>query len=408
MFWRLLAVGVAAIAVGIGFASVLTVGTGPEEPPAAPSSTDVLPAPAPTLDAPAIDTGAAVDQPNSAQVAQTDDETLVVAAADTGAQATSTPSATTSILISPGPTTPEPTTPPLASEPALPTPATQPPASAAADDNLTTESRSLDAVAAGDFDAVVAQLRGAAAGGDAEAAHDLAGLYVTGQGVGLDYTEAARLFKQAADTGIANAQYNYAVMLAYGLGLDADPEGALQWYQAAANQSHPEALFNLALSYVRGAGVDPDLLQAAHWFEQAAQESIAEANMELGRLYETGLDGAPDLEQARLWYERAQLTGVDGAGEALVRVIDQLASQQQAAPAQVSGLPTGDDTPATRAEIREIQQLLNEFDFDAGPEDGVIGEKTRTAIRSFQQAGGLPVDGRATRGLLVRLKSLVR
>jgi TPR repeat protein len=381
MLWRLLVVGVVAVAVGVGFAVVLTVGTEPEERLVATSRTDVLRELAPTLNAPAIDTTAVSDEPADAQAALPGDDTPAVATAD-------------------------PTKPPPAPEPAAPIAAAQPQAvQPRAERNLTTALRPLDALAAGDFNAFVDQLRDAAAGGDAKAAHDLAGLYLTGQGVGLDYTEAARLFKRAAETGIANAQFNYAVMLAYGWGLDADPEAALQWYQAAANQSHPEAQFNLALSYLRGAGVDPDLWQAAHWFEQAAQESIAEANMELGRLYEAGLDGAPDLEQARLWYERAQLTGVDGAGEALVRVINQLAGEQQVARAPVSGAPTGDGTPVARAEIREIQRLLNGLNFDAGPEDGVMGEKTRTAIRSFQQAVGLPIDGRATRGLLKQIHS---
>ena len=56
--------------------------------------------------------------------------------------------------------------------------------------------------------------------------------------------------------------------------------------------------------------------------------------------------------------------------------------------------------PLDRAGIRELQGLLNNLGFDAGAADGLIGGKTRAAIRSFQRSRGMDVTGRATTNVL--------
>lgn len=43
--------------------------------------------------------------------------------------------------------------------------------------------------------------------------------------------------------------------------------------------------------------------------------------------------------------------------------------------------------------IRRIQEQLKAAGFDPGPIDGLMGNRTRTAVRQFQQANGLQVDG---------------
>ncbi len=45
------------------------------------------------------------------------------------------------------------------------------------------------------------------------------------------------------------------------------------------------------------------------------------------------------------------------------------------------------------AEVRQVQQRLNELGFDAGAEDGVLGYNTQTAIKKFQTQNSLTVDG---------------
>lgn len=46
--------------------------------------------------------------------------------------------------------------------------------------------------------------------------------------------------------------------------------------------------------------------------------------------------------------------------------------------------------------VRELQRLLNRLGYSAGAADGVIGSRTRNAIRAFERARGMEVRGRAT------------
>jgi membrane-bound lytic murein transglycosylase B len=64
--------------------------------------------------------------------------------------------------------------------------------------------------------------------------------------------------------------------------------------------------------------------------------------------------------------------------------------------AGVTPEPPRDPQPLGRAEIRELQRLLNRLGYSAGRADGVIGSRTRNAIRAFERARGLDVRGRAT------------
>jgi membrane-bound lytic murein transglycosylase B len=58
--------------------------------------------------------------------------------------------------------------------------------------------------------------------------------------------------------------------------------------------------------------------------------------------------------------------------------------------------PPRDPRPLGRADVRELQRLLNRLGYGAGRADGVIGSRTRSAIRAFERARGLEVRGRAT------------
>ncbi|MCK8464625.1 lytic murein transglycosylase [Aliiroseovarius sp. S1339] len=64
----------------------------------------------------------------------------------------------------------------------------------------------------------------------------------------------------------------------------------------------------------------------------------------------------------------------------------------------------GDPWGMTTAERQELQSRLNALGFKAGRPDGVIGEKGRAAIRSYQTARGVPVTGVPSRDLLAGLR----
>ena len=55
--------------------------------------------------------------------------------------------------------------------------------------------------------------------------------------------------------------------------------------------------------------------------------------------------------------------------------------------------------------VREVQTLLAEQGYDPGPADGLLGNRTVQAIREYQKAAGLPVDGKISAQLMKSLKS---
>jgi membrane-bound lytic murein transglycosylase B len=63
-----------------------------------------------------------------------------------------------------------------------------------------------------------------------------------------------------------------------------------------------------------------------------------------------------------------------------------------------------DDMPLDRPEREELQQRLVQRGFDTGGIDGIIGDRTRDAIRTFQRGRQLPEDGHPSLNLLERLR----
>lgn len=62
-----------------------------------------------------------------------------------------------------------------------------------------------------------------------------------------------------------------------------------------------------------------------------------------------------------------------------------------------------DDPGLSRAERRQVQELLIKRGHDIGAADGAIGPRTRAAIEAFQAKAGLPVDGRPGQRVLKAL-----
>lgn len=66
----------------------------------------------------------------------------------------------------------------------------------------------------------------------------------------------------------------------------------------------------------------------------------------------------------------------------------------------------GAPAPSASAQVQEIEKLLGELGFTPGPVDGVMDAATAEAIRSYQQAAGLPEDGNASPELLEELRAV--
>lgn len=81
------------------------------------------------------------------------------------------------------------------------------------------------------------------------------------------------------------------------------------------------------------------------------------------------------------------------ASESYGLAIALLGDRLKGLPGIKAAWPT-DDPPLSRAERRELQKLLTARGFDVGEPDGMVGAKTRDAIKEIEKAIGLPPRGR--------------
>ena len=80
---------------------------------------------------------------------------------------------------------------------------------------------------------------------------------------------------------------------------------------------------------------------------------------------------------------------------------------------QLVGLPPlqngrdADNRPIPREEAQAMQTALIQLGLDPGKPDGVLGSRTKSAIRGYQRQAGLPVDGYPSLDLLEHLRQTV-
>src|ERR1700679_3582281 len=124
----------------------------------------------------------------------------------------------------------------------------------------------------------LAETRGKAEQGDAEAQYNLGVKYNDGDGVAIDYTEAVKWWRKAADQGNAEAQFKLGVIyhnghrLRNGHGVAIDYSEAVKWWHKAADQGEAGAQSSLGLMYGNGQGVPRDFVQAYMWLYLAAAQ----------------------------------------------------------------------------------------------------------------------------------------
>ncbi len=71
--------------------------------------------------------------------------------------------------------------------------------------------------------------------------------------------------------------------------------------------------------------------------------------------------------------------------------------------AGISGSWPRGETMLNANQRRTLQEGLTTLGYDTGAPDGVLGRRTRQAIREYQKSRGIPADGYATAGLLTRI-----
>jgi membrane-bound lytic murein transglycosylase B len=71
-------------------------------------------------------------------------------------------------------------------------------------------------------------------------------------------------------------------------------------------------------------------------------------------------------------------------------------------------MPPEDDQPISHDTVVDMQQRLARLGLYTDDPDGLLGPKTRSAVRLFQKQAGLPADGHPTNDLIAKLQQTAR
>lgn len=235
------------------------------------------------------------------------------------------------------------------------------------------------------------------------------GLYYSTQEDKVDYAKANKWFLKAARNGHAGAQYMIGNAYLVGRGTNVYEDDAVYWLQKAAMQDHPRAMYLLGDLYYNGRAVEQDYAWGAMWFGKAARRGHSQAAMSLGIALAVGQGVGRNTPLAWAWVKEAEEQAHPDAERALqVLEVDMTATMRQRAEdyrARIRQAPSAafyTDIPM----IRYVQHSLNRAGHDAGPEDGLYGPQTKTAINSFRRDNGLEQSAMIDDSLIGKLRPI--
>jgi TPR repeat protein len=153
------------------------------------------------------------------------------------------------------------------------------------------------------------ELRAKAEAGDVNAEYQLVGMYLKGDGVPQDITEAFKWSHKAAEQGISGAQYGVGLMYYNGSGVPGDKLEAAKWFRKAAEQGDARSEDWLGLMYSKGEGIDLDKSESLKWYRKAADQGDASGEYHVGLFYEFNAHPKDDAEACQ-WYRKAAEQGL--------------------------------------------------------------------------------------------------
>ncbi|MEP3266027.1 MAG: peptidoglycan-binding protein [Hyphomicrobiales bacterium] len=284
---------------------------------------------------------------------------------------------------------------------------------------------------------ISAKLADALIAGDSSAFIEVARRYGKGDIFQRDIQKSAFWYRQAAEKQNAVAQYRLGTLYEEGIGLSKDVNEARRWYMRASDNGNALAMHNIAVLYTEGAFGEVDFQEAFKWFERGAAYGIKDSQFNLGILYVRGLGVKVSLPQAYKWFDIVAKGGDSDAVEKRDDVAKALRPDQLEAVKKESaiwkktewiasanivtpppsfwrdGTEIGaavlhkeqPNIPRSSPLVKEAQQLLSGLGFNTGRPDGIIGKRTKEAVRSFEYELGIPQTGKINQKLLDILKA---
>jgi|GEM_PF-6728512 len=172
-----------------------------------------------------------------------------------------------------------------------------------------------------------------------------------------------------------------------------------------ASVTHAARYDSALNAYARG-----DYNNAFMQFNKLSNQNTPYAQYMLGKMYMTGEGGAKDYLLAFKWLSLAAENGVVPARKLKQQIQPHLSIQEKRWVHELTADQrnlkngTGDfieySDPVT---VRRIQDQLARLDFFHAQVDGIMGPKTRQAIRRYQKAHHLEVDGTITVTLVEKM-----
>ncbi len=185
-----------------------------------------------------------------------------------------------------------------------------------------------------------------------------------------------------------------------------DVARALDEFRRAAEAGDPRAQFRLGQAYERGENVLQDYVIAHMWYNLGAakghDQATAARDALAARMTAEQLANAQQLARQRL--AMADDAGVARRTEtgAVGWARPQQQQQRQEQQAQAAAVA---DREITKEDVAQVQRRLNALGYQAGPVDGVMGRRTRTALKAWQADIGMDPTGEVTPRVVARIET---
>lgn len=250
-----------------------------------------------------------------------------------------------------------------------------------------------------------------------------------------DSTRALDEFRRAAEAGDARAQFRLGQSYERGDDVLQDFVIAHMWYNLAAAQGHEDAT---AARDGLAKRMTPEQMARAQEMARQRSAMAAPATPPAQQPAPSAPAAAPtgavttadiQLVQRRLnamGYQAGAIDGIQGGrtrtalkawqadiglpatGEVTPQVVQRITEARTApadlGPATAQAAATARTQALGRTEqVKLVQRQLAQAGYDPGPADGIMGSRTRSAIRDWQRAHAMPVTGEVDQALLASL-----
>ena len=207
----------------------------------------------------------------------------------------------------------------------------------------------VDAWQRGDYKKALAEWRGPAAKGDADAQFNLGQAYKLGRGVPVDLAMAEDWYRKAALQGHPQAEESYGLTLFE----NNKRAQAAEWLQKAASRGEQRAQYVLGTMYFNGDGVERDWVRAYALTVRAAAQGMQQASSAQAQMdrHIALADRQKGLELARQ-YER-------DAGRPQVAMATPPPASRPANPVARTDIPARpQDRPVQTTEVRPAPPIV--------------------------------------------------